>query len=437
MNPKARRRCTRLGPPSTMFAKRCYDPIVLARKAAPSRSFSVRLATARHRNVLFSLCVALMSAAGLVLPAAAEQSAPTQSMPVQTGTDLSPWDRQKNAIAKQAEVWFENYKFRDGETIPRLRIHYATLGDPHRGVDGSIDNAVLVLHWTGADGLALLSPTYMKALFDPGRPLDAHRYYLIFPDSVGHGQSSKPSDRLKANFPSYGYRDIVDLQHKLVTETLGINHLHALLGMSMGGMNAWQWAEAYPDVIDGVMPVVSLPIKVSGRNMLWRRMVINDIRSDPEWKGGNYAEPPTGWLRGYEILRMMIDGVPHLQAIVPDGQAADRLIEDARKQAEPVDANDILYSLTSSADYDPEPGLASITTKVFALNFDDDEFNPEMLHVLERLIPQVAHGRFIVQPGSETSFGHLTMAHPELWAQHVGEFMRWLGDAPPRLDQTR
>ena len=179
--------------------------------------------------------------------------------------------RQENAVAKQADAWFENYKFRDGESIPLLRIHYATLGTPHRNAQGDIDNAVLVLHWTGADGRALLSPTYMKALFDPGRPLDAHSYYLIFPDGVGHGQSSRPSDGLRAGFPNYGYGDIVDLQHKLVTETLGIKHLHAILGLSMGGMNAWQWAEAYPDAMDGVMPVVSLPIKVSGRNMLWRR----------------------------------------------------------------------------------------------------------------------------------------------------------------------
>jgi len=368
---------------------------------------------------------------------AAEEPAPSQSAQVQTGAGLRPWGREKNANVRQADAWFENYKFRGGEIITRLRIHYATLGEPHRDAGGNIDNAVLVLHWTGADGLALLSPTYMKALFDPERPLDARRYYLIFPDSVGHGQSSKPSDRLKANFPNYGYRDIVDLQHKLVTEALGINHLHAILGMSMGGMNAWQWAEAYPDAVGGVMPVVSLPIKVSGRNMLWRRMVTNDIRSDPEWNGGNYAKPPTGWLRGYEILRMMIDGVPHLQSIIPDGQAADRFVADVRKQAEAGDANDILYSLESSADYDPEPGLASIKTKVFALNFGDDEFNPEVLQVLERLMPQVPLGRFVVQPGSETSFGHLTMAHPELWAQHVGDFMRWLGDAPLQVDQAR
>jgi homoserine O-acetyltransferase len=395
------------------------------------------MVSSSHRSVLFGLSVALLSTAGFAAPAAAQESSPAHHARAQKEADLSPWDRQTNADAKQADAWFENYTFRDGETIPRLRVHYATLGAPHPNSNGSIDNAVLVLHWTGADGRALLSPTYMKALFDPDRPLDARRYYLIFPDSVGHGQSSKPSDGLKANFPNYGYRDIVDLQHKLVTETLGINHLHAVLGMSMGGMNAWQWTEAYPDAMDGVMPVVSLPIKVSGRNMLWRRMVTDDIRSDPEWNGGNYTKPPTGWLRGYEILRMMIDGVPHLQAIVTDGQAAEQFIEDTRKEAEAVDANDILYSLKSSADYDPEIGLSLIKTKVFALNFDDDEFNPEMLHVLERLMPQVPHGRFVVQPGSETSFGHLTMAHPELWAEHVGEFMRWVGDAPLQLNHAK
>jgi homoserine O-acetyltransferase len=198
-------------------------------------------------------------------------------------------------------------------------------------------------------------------------------------------------------------------------------------------MNAWQWAEAYPNAVEGVMPVVSLPIKVSGRNLLWRRMVINDIVSDPEWKGGNYTEPPSGWLRGYELLRMMIDGVPHLQAIVPDGPAADHFIEDAHRQAHSVDANDVLYSLRSSADYDPQPGL--VGTKVFALNFADDEFNPEELHVLERLMPQVVLGRFVVQPGSTTSYGHLTMARPDLWANHVAEFMRELGHGPFRVRQ--
>jgi len=342
----------------------------------------------------------------------------------------SPWDQRVNASAVQADAWFDSYKFGDGETLARVRIHYSTLGKPHRNSKGEIDNAILVLHWTGADSRALMSPAYTKALFDAGRPLDAHRYYLIFPDSVGHGQSSKPSDGLKAKFPNYDYNDIVDLQHKVVTETLGIKHLHAILGMSMGGMNAWQWAEAYPDMMDGVMPVVSLPISVSGRNLLWRRMVIDAIRSDPEWKNGNYTETPRSWIVGYNILRMMIDSASALQYEVPNGSAADKFLSANRFTAEHVDANDILYSLKSSFSYDPEPGLSKIKTKLFALNFSDDEFNPDRLQILQTVVPKLDHGRYVVQPGTPSSPGHFTMTRPDLWAQHVGEFMSWLGEPP-------
>lgn len=342
----------------------------------------------------------------------------------------TPWDQGKNSVAKEADAWFDNYTFRDGEAMARVKIHYSTLGTPHRNKSGVIDNAVLVLHWTGADSRALLSPSFMKALFDPGRPLDANRYYLIFPDSLGHGGSSKPSDGLKAKFPNYDYGDIVDLQHKLMTETLGVDHLHAILGMSMGGMNAWQWAEAYPDMVDGVMPVVSLPIPVSGRNLLWRRMVIDSIRSDPAWKDGNYTETPRGWLAGYNILRMMIDSVSALQHEVPNDAAAEKFLSANRSTADHVDANDILYSLKSSFSYDPEPGLSKIKAKLFALNFDDDEFNPDRLHVLQNVVPKLAHGRYVVQPGTMTSPGHFTMTQPGLWASNVGEFMSWLEHSP-------
>ena len=341
-----------------------------------------------------------------------------------------PWDQGINPAAVQANAWFDNYKFGNGDMLTRLKIHYATLGAPHRNSRGEIDNAVLVLHWTGADSRALLSPTFAKALFDPGRPLDAAKYYLIFPDSVGHGQSSKPSDGLKAKFPNYDYGDIVDLQHKLVTETLGIKHLHAILGLSMGGMNAWQWAEAYPDMMDGVMPVVSLPISVSGRNLLWRRMVIDTIVSDPSWDNGEFKQTPPGWIHGYRVLRMMIDSASALQGEVPDAAAADQFLKVTRSQAEHIDANDVLYSLKSSFSYNPEPGLSKIRAKVFALNFSDDEFNPDELHVLQRLVPTLQHGRYVVQPGTQTSRGHFTMTHPELWSSHVGEFMSWLTDAP-------
>jgi homoserine O-acetyltransferase/O-succinyltransferase len=342
----------------------------------------------------------------------------------------SPWDQRVNADAIQVDAWFQNYKFRNGGTLERLKIHYAILGTPHRNAKGDIDNAVLVLHWTGGDSRVLLSPTFTQALFNPGRPLDAKRYYLIFPDSVGHGQSSKPSDGLKTKFPDYDYGDIVDLQHKLLIETLGIKHLHAILGMSMGGMNAWQWAEAYPDMMDGVMPVVSLPISVSGRNLLWRRMVIDAIRSDPDWKGGDYTQPPRGWVDGYRVLRMMIDSASALQQQIPNGAAADKFLTTTRMQAEQVDANDMLYSLKSSFSYDPEPKLSEIRTKVFALNFSDDEFNPDDLQVLQDRVPKLKQGRYVVQLGTAESPGHFTMTRPDLWAPHVGKFMQWLGDMP-------
>lgn len=381
-------------------------------------------------NVSRALCDTLLLAATLP-EQASSHSIPQTSRLQNVPKSSSSWESPVDCAAVEADAWFENYKFRSGETLERLRIHYAVLGTPHYNDKGEIDNAVLILHWTGSDSKALLTPAFRKALYDPGRPLDDRRYYLIFIDNIGHGQSSKPSDGLKASFPNYGYSDIVDLQHKLVSEIFGIKRLHAILGMSMGGMNAWQWAEAYPDSMDGVMPVVSFPIKVSGRNLLWRKIVIDAILSDPEWMGGNYTKPPRGWLQSYAIVRMMIDSVVHLQETVPNSAVADKFILETRNQAGEIDANDMLYSLKSSADYDPEPGLSSIETKLFALNFSDDEFNPEELHVLERLVPKVKNGRFFVQHGNSISHGHLTMAQPELWSQHVEEFMRWLGDPLP------
>jgi homoserine O-acetyltransferase len=221
---------------------------------------------------------------------------------------------------------------------------------------------------------------------------------------------------------------MVDLQHRLVTETLGIKRLHAILGMSMGGMNVWQWAEAYPDAMDGVVPVVTLPIRVSGRNLIWRRMAIDYIQGDPEWKNGNYSGPLHGWTQAYELLRLMIDGVPHMQAIAPDGSGADKFIADAKVQSVAADPADVLYSLKSLSDYDPESDLGKIKVKLFALNFGDDEFNPDELTLPETLTPRVKNGDYVVQPGSSDSFGHLTMAHPELWSNHVAEFMHELGD---------
>jgi homoserine O-acetyltransferase len=224
------------------------------------------------------------------------------------------------------------------------------------------------------------------------------------------------------------YNDLVDLQHRLITETLGIKRLHAILGVSMGGMNAWQSAVAYPDNVNAIMPVVALPVPMSGRNLLWRRIVIADIRNDPDWQRGDYVKPPRGFLEGYQVLRMMIDGVPHLQAVISDTTAAEGFMKAAAQQNSQSDSNDLLYSLEASRDYNPEPSLAMIKAKVYALNFFDDEFNPDGLGLQSRM-KLVRNGSYFVQQGSSDSFGHLTMAHPSLWAARVREFMNSLESA--------
>jgi homoserine O-acetyltransferase len=326
----------------------------------------------------------------------------------------------------QADAFFDNYRLRNGETLEQLRLHFAILGTPHRNAQGEVDNAVMVLHWTGNSGASLLTPEYIKSLFAASQPLDANHYYLIFPDNLGHGQSSRPGDGLRARFAHYGYNDLVDLQHELITKTLGIKRLHAILGMSMGGMNAWQWAEAYPDDVKAIMPVVALPVPISGRNLLWRRIVIADIRNDPDWQRGDYDKPPLGFKEGFQVLRMMIDGVPHLQEVVNNTKAAEDFMAAAAKQNAQSDPNDLLYSLEASRDYDPEPGLATIKAKVYALNFSDDEFNPDGLGLLQSRMKLVKNGSYVVQTGTPDSFGHLTMAHPSLWAARVREFMNSL-----------
>jgi homoserine O-acetyltransferase/O-succinyltransferase len=326
-------------------------------------------------------------------------------------------------VVEERDAIFQNFRFRNGEVLPEVRIHFATLGTPRRGAHGQILNSVLLLHSTTASGATMRSPEFVSSLYGSSKPLDASKYFLVFVDNIGHGSSSKPSDGLHASFPRYGYRDMVDLQHRVVVETLGIGRLHAIIGVSMGGMHAWLWAEEYPGDVEAVMPVAAVPTRIAGRNLVWRRIVTRSIRGDPSWQGGEYQQPPRGWLESFPLFRMMSDGVPHLDATVRDRAAADVFIETAVDQARAQDANDALYALESSADYDPTAALHRIRAKVFALNFSDDEFNPIALRTLDTLIPKVAGAHFIIQPGDETSFGHSTQAHPALWANHVAAFM--------------
>ncbi|UMB72159.1 alpha/beta fold hydrolase [Mycobacterium paraterrae] len=337
----------------------------------------------------------------------------------------TPPGASRDIAARQADAVFNDYRFRNGEPLSQLRIHYSVLGQPHRNQQGVTDNAILLLHWTNASGQALLAPEFRDALFAPGAPFDATRFFVIIPDDVGHGQSSKPSDGLRAGFPHYGYADVVDLQHKLVTETLGISHLRAAVGLSMGCMNAWQWAETYTDTVDAVMPIACFPAPVSGRNLLWRRMAVNAIKSDPAWAAGNYQQPPPSAAFALQITRMMIDGVAHLQDEIPDPGKADAFLRATDQQAAHVDANDLLYSLESSSDFNAEPALGNITTKVFAVNFADDEFYRDSLAVLQHDLPKVKNARLEIRPVSEGSAGHFTMTHPRLWRDQAAAFMAW------------
>ena len=319
-----------------------------------------------------------------------------------------------------------SYTFRNGEKLTNTKLHYATLGTPQKDATGRITNAILILHWTGADGAHMLTDEFKSTLYASGKPFDANKYYLIFPDSIGHGQSSKPSDGLKAHFPSYVYLDMVDLQYKLVTEALGIAHLKYILGTSMGGMHTWLWSILHPTFMDGIMPIVCLPEKVKGRNLLWRQLVVKAIRNDPSWQNGQYAKQPYGLLASWPFARMLLDGVPHMQSIVFDEDSAAAFIDKSLDETKTKDANDLIYVLEASKDYNPEPSLDKIQAKVFALDFTDDQFDPIELHTLNRLIKQVKNSRVVIQQGTDQSFGHLTMAHPHLWSQQVLEFIRFV-----------
>jgi homoserine O-acetyltransferase len=327
---------------------------------------------------------------------------------------------------QQHDAAFTNYKFRGGASLPELRVHYMTFGTPHKNEAGAVDNAILFLHWTNSSSQALSVPEFKKSLFAPGAPFDANRFYVIVPDDIGHGKSSKPSDGLRASFPHYGYGDMVDLQHKLVVETLGIQHLHAVVGMSMGCMNAWQWAEAYPDAMDGIMPIACFPAPISGRNLLWRRLLIDNIKSDPLWQNGNYPKQPPSAAEGGLLARMMIDGVPALQQEVKTVEDADAIVHGAKGQTAGGDANDLLYAFESSTDFNAEPGLSLIKVKVYALNFADDEFYRDSLQILQHDMEQVKHGKVVIRPVSAGSAGHFTMSHPNLWKDQVAAFMQWL-----------
>ena len=326
----------------------------------------------------------------------------------------------------------DEFRFDGGQTLAKLKIHYVTLGTPHRGPSGRVDNAVLILHGTGGTGRQFLSEPFAGVLFGPGQLLDASRYYLILPDGIGHGGSSKPSDGLHARFPSYGYRDMVRAQHLLLTDGLKVDHLRLVIGTSMGGMHTWLWGETYPDFMDALMPLASLPVQIAGRNRMMRRMVIDSIRNDPEWKGGEYAAPPRGLASAVYTLLFMVSSPLQWQKAAPTREAADRFFdEQVQARLRGVDANDMLYQFEASSDYDPAPDLEKIQAPLTAVNSADDQVNPPELGILEREIRRVKRGAYVLIPTSDETRGHGTHTRAAVWKQHLADLLERSRTAAP------
>lgn len=331
------------------------------------------------------------------------------------------------AVPQPAEANYviTNFRFTSGEILPELRLHYRTHGTPRKDSRGMVTNAVLVLHGTGGSGAQFGGSNFAGELFGPGQLLDATQYFIILPDDIGHGRSSKPSDGLRTRFPKYGYIDMVEAEHRLVTEGLGVGHLRLVMGTSMGGMHTWLWGERYPDMMDALMPLASLPTQVSGRNRVWRRLVIDAIRGDPEWKNGQYTTQPPSLRTAAEMLWLMGSNPVRRQAAAPTREAADREIDAyVAEYLKSGDANDILYAIESSGDYDPGPGLESIRAPLLAINSADDLINPPELGILEREIRRVPKGRAVVVPLSDKTMGHGTHTQAAVWKSYLAELLQ-------------
>ena len=345
---------------------------------------------------------------------------------------FAPAAAQQRPFGAPGDFVMRDVHFASGETLPELRIHYRTLGQPRRDASGTVRNAVLILHGTTGSGAQFASPVFANELYGPGQPLDTTQFYIILPDGIGHGQSSRPSEGLHARFPHYGYDDMVDAQHRLLVEHLGVTHLRLVMGTSMGGMHSWVWGERYPDFMDGLVPLASAPTQIAGRNRMIRRMAMDDIRRDPEWKGGDYTTQPRGLRAALQMLWIMTSAPLVQQRDAPTRDRADSLITaflDARMRT--MDANDMLYAFDASRDYNPEPMLARITAPLLAINSADDQVNPPELGILERLVPNVPKGRFVLIPISAATRGHGSHTVAALWKAPFAEFLRSLPPLPP------
>jgi homoserine O-acetyltransferase len=337
--------------------------------------------------------------------------------------------QQNQAARTEGDFTVKNFKFRSGESLPELRLHYTTLGKPARDAQGRVTNTVLILHGTGGSGEQFFQPQFAGELFGPGQLLDASRYFIILPDGIGHGKSSKPSDGLHAHFPQYDYDDMVLAQYRLLTEGLNVNHLRLILGTSMGCMHSFVWGEVHPDFMDALMPLACLPVEIAGRNRIMRKLQIDAIRNDPDWKGGDYATEPQQALRTVLSLQL-VSGTPPLilQEKFPTRDAADKYVDDyIKSRLGELDANDLLYRVNASRNYDPSPQLEKIKVHVMWINSADDFVNPPELKIAEREIGRVKNGRFVLIPAGEQTHGHGTHTWAAIWKQYLAELFEKSG----------
>ena len=329
------------------------------------------------------------------------------------------------AVPSDGDYIVRNFKFSDGESLDNLRIHYTTFGFPVKDASGLTRNAVLIMHGTTGSGHQFTIPEFSGVLFGPGDLLDTTKYFIILPDDIGHGQSSKPKDGLHARFPHYGYRDMVEAEYQLVSAGLGVNHLRLVMGTSMGGMHTWLWGEIHPNFMDALMPLASLPTQISGRNRVWRRMIIDAIRNDPEWKNGEYTVQPQSFGEAAEVLFFMSSNPPVRQKEMPTLASSDTVLDRfVSNYVKHADANDVLYALEASHDYDPVPDLENIKAPLLAVNSEDDLINPPELRILEKEIKRVPHGQFVIIPFSEKTRGHGTHTLAALWKQYLEKLLK-------------
>ncbi|MBV9999019.1 MAG: alpha/beta fold hydrolase [Verrucomicrobia bacterium] len=329
-------------------------------------------------------------------------------------------------ITAESDYVLKDFRFCNGESLPELRLHYRTIGQPARDpVTGEVRNAVLLIHGTTNTGTMFLADSFKGVMFQPGQPLDSTKYYLILPDAIGLGGSSKPSDGLHDRFPHYGYKDMIAAEQRLVTEGLGIKHLRLVFGTSMGGMHAWLWGEQYPTLMDAIIPVGCQPEKIAGRNLLWRRMITTAIRSDPAWNGGDYHQPPPSLARVYPLFRLMTSNAIQLQKELASVEQVQALLQSIADfcQSGQIDANDLVHRLEASADYDAMPDLETIQAAVLAINFADDELNPPELGSFDRAKQKVRKGQFVLIPASQETGGHTTLLHASVYAPFVADFL--------------